>query len=64
MNTTPCPICGQEIPGLGSEAAYAPFCSERCRIIDLGRWLGDSYRIPSDPDSSASAVDGEEDELP
>jgi endogenous inhibitor of DNA gyrase (YacG/DUF329 family) len=23
-----------------------PFCSERCRLIDLGRWLGEKYRIP------------------
>jgi hypothetical protein len=23
-----------------------PFCSERCRTIDLGRWLGEGYRVP------------------
>jgi endogenous inhibitor of DNA gyrase (YacG/DUF329 family) len=25
-----------------------PFCSSRCKTIDLGRWLGESYRIPAD----------------
>ena len=26
----------------------APFCSERCKLIDLGNWLGESYRIAGD----------------
>jgi endogenous inhibitor of DNA gyrase (YacG/DUF329 family) len=25
-----------------------PFCSDRCRLIDLGRWLGETYRIPAE----------------
>jgi endogenous inhibitor of DNA gyrase (YacG/DUF329 family) len=28
---------------------FAPFCSERCKLIDLSRWLGDEYRIPGEP---------------
>jgi len=32
-----------------------PFCSERCHLIDLGRWLGEEYRIPGGP--SAEAVE-------
>jgi uncharacterized protein len=31
-----------------------PFCSDRCRRIDLGRWFGEEYRVPSTP------ADGEE----
>jgi len=31
-----------------------PFCSERCRLVDLGRWLGEEYRVPAD-DATASA---------
>ena len=27
-----------------------PFCSERCRAIDLGKWLGGEYRIPAKPE--------------
>jgi endogenous inhibitor of DNA gyrase (YacG/DUF329 family) len=30
-------------------AKFAPFCSERCKLIDLGRWLGDEYRVPGEP---------------
>jgi endogenous inhibitor of DNA gyrase (YacG/DUF329 family) len=31
------------------EPAYAPFCSDRCRLLDLGRWLDEAYRIPAKP---------------
>ena len=27
-----------------------PFCSSRCRLVDLGRWLGEEYRIPAAED--------------
>lgn len=44
----PCPICGRP-----SSVEMRPFCSKRCADIDLGRWLGEAYRIPSiDPPSS------------
>jgi endogenous inhibitor of DNA gyrase (YacG/DUF329 family) len=32
-----------------------PFCSERCHLVDLGRWLGEEYRIPGPPDDPALA---------
>jgi len=38
----PCPICGK--PAL---EASRPFCSERCRDVDLNRWLSNSYAIPA-----------------
>ena len=37
-----CPICGKP-----SGKDHAPFCSARCRQVDLNRWLGETYRIPS-----------------
>ncbi|HTI86806.1 MAG TPA: DNA gyrase inhibitor YacG [Alphaproteobacteria bacterium] len=41
----PCPICGRP-----SSVDMRPFCSKRCADIDLGRWLGEEYRIlTSDP---------------
>lgn len=51
-----CPICGKP-----QEEAYRPFCSRRCKQVDLGRWLGERYRLPSDeaPDSGAGGS-GEE----
>ncbi len=31
------------------EAAWRPFCSERCKLQDLARWADESYRVASDP---------------
>jgi uncharacterized protein len=36
-----CPICGKP-----AVEASKPFCSERCRDVDLNRWLSNSYAIP------------------
>jgi endogenous inhibitor of DNA gyrase (YacG/DUF329 family) len=38
-----------------------PFCSQRCRLIDLGRWLGGSYRIAADPEEDRAAAKLQED---
>jgi endogenous inhibitor of DNA gyrase (YacG/DUF329 family) len=43
-----CPVCHREFEKSASPAL--PFCSERCRTIDLGRWLGESYQVPVSPD--------------
>jgi endogenous inhibitor of DNA gyrase (YacG/DUF329 family) len=42
-----CPTCKKEAAPRPANAA-APFCSERCRLIDLGRWLGEEYRVTLD----------------
>jgi uncharacterized protein len=45
-----CPTCGQVVSPRDKDF---PFCSERCRIIDLGKWASGAYRISSpalDPD--------------
>jgi endogenous inhibitor of DNA gyrase (YacG/DUF329 family) len=37
--------------GERAEWSYFPFCSKRCKLIDLGRWLGEEYGIPAvEPD--------------
>jgi len=38
-----CPICTKP-----TQESYKPFCSKRCADLDLGKWLGDGYRIPTD----------------
>jgi endogenous inhibitor of DNA gyrase (YacG/DUF329 family) len=43
--TKSCPICGKP-----ATETSKPFCSERCRDVDLNRWLSDSYRIPAKDD--------------
>lgn len=49
MITVSCPICGRRMEGQSlAEWPTFPFCSARCRTIDLGRWLGETYRIPAE----------------
>lgn len=40
-----CPTCGKRFTW-DEQTPSRPFCSERCRLIDLGEWLGEGYRIP------------------
>jgi len=41
-----CPTCGKEVVWARPGAApFFPFCSERCRLVDLGRWFDEEYRI-------------------
>jgi endogenous inhibitor of DNA gyrase (YacG/DUF329 family) len=46
----PCPICGKP-----AAEASRPFCSERCRDVDLNRWLSNSYAIPGAKDDDQDA---------
>lgn len=39
-----CPNCQKTFNYYSSE--YRPFCCERCRLVDLGQWLDEGYRIP------------------
>jgi endogenous inhibitor of DNA gyrase (YacG/DUF329 family) len=39
--TKPCPICGKP-----ADAQFRPFCSQRCRDVDLNRWLSGVYAVP------------------
>jgi uncharacterized protein len=41
-----CPQCGKATPWSDANG-YRPFCSERCKTIDLGAWATESYRIPT-----------------
>lgn len=46
MSTVRCPICDKAMDGQGpKEWPQWPFCCQRCRLIDLGRWLGGAYAI-------------------
>jgi endogenous inhibitor of DNA gyrase (YacG/DUF329 family) len=40
-----CPICRRPVPDDGPGASLRPFCSERCKKIDLAAWLDGAYRI-------------------
>ncbi len=42
-----CPICGKRFEAESLDAWPSfPFCSDRCKLIDLGRWIDGSYAVP------------------
>lgn len=52
-----CPTCGRESEW-SAESASRPFCSERCKLIDLGAWLTEKHAI------AGEAAEADEDEAP
>jgi len=53
--TVRCPTCRAPVPWANNP--HRPFCSERCRMVDLGNWASERYRVPGD-------VVDEDDETP
>lgn len=45
-----CPQCGAPVRWI-PENRFRPFCSERCKQIDLGAWASESYRVPAAEES-------------
>lgn len=39
-----CPACNKPTQWTGNE--FRPFCSERCKLLDLGKWLNEEYGVP------------------
>ncbi|WP_435010053.1 DNA gyrase inhibitor YacG [Tundrisphaera lichenicola] len=59
-----CPICGKsfEAASLDDHPGF-PFCSDRCKLVDLGRWIDGAYAIPASPqpDTTDESEEAEED---
>ncbi len=55
-----CPICEKQFQP--EESPALPFCSHRCRLIDLGRWLDEGYAVPIEREDSGEElpIDAEE----
>lgn len=51
-----CPQCGR-FTLYAPENPFRPFCTERCRLIDLGQWADESYRVPVDQSSSSGELE-------
>ena len=49
-----CPTCGKSAPWTEANA-WRPFCSERCKLVDLGGWADESYRVPVAENKDAPA---------
>ncbi|MBE7517356.1 MAG: DNA gyrase inhibitor YacG [Chloracidobacterium sp.] len=45
MALVKCPQCGKEVEFAGND--FRPFCSERCRLLDLGAWADGEYALPA-----------------
>jgi endogenous inhibitor of DNA gyrase (YacG/DUF329 family) len=41
-----CPTCGKDVEWR-PENAFRPFCGQRCKMIDLGAWASESYKVPA-----------------
>lgn len=57
-----CPVCDASVQL--DVTPTVPFCSDRCRLVDLGRWLDESYGVPAPPpddddEAEAQAADDE-----
>ena len=39
-----CPTCNRQVEW--QDNPYRPFCSERCKLLDLGKWVSEEYRVP------------------
>ncbi|MDX9708621.1 MAG: DNA gyrase inhibitor YacG [Trichloromonas sp.] len=52
-----CPRCGARVSWAGNE--NRPFCSEKCRLIDLGRWADEEYRIAGQPAATVDEDDSQ-----
>jgi endogenous inhibitor of DNA gyrase (YacG/DUF329 family) len=45
-----CPTCHRDVEW-SAASTYRPFCSDRCRLIDLGAWLAEKHAIPTDEEA-------------
>jgi len=53
-----CPQCGASTPWSAANP-FRPFCSERCKLIDLGQWASEGYRIPVEQGGSEPKEESE-----
>ncbi|NHR06882.1 DNA gyrase inhibitor YacG [Chromobacterium haemolyticum] len=53
-----CPTCRAPVRW-EPQSQFRPFCSKRCRLIDLGEWATESYRVPAQEESPSEASSGE-----
>ena len=53
--TVRCPACGGP-SRYAPDNAYRPFCSERCKMFDLGAWASESFRVDASPDEEDGSM--------
>ena len=50
-----CPTCGKSIEW--KDNPFRPFCSERCQLVDLGKWVEGEYRVPGEQTPNEHSTD-------
>jgi endogenous inhibitor of DNA gyrase (YacG/DUF329 family) len=55
--TVACPSCGKTVRWEPA-SRYRPFCSERCKTLDLGDWAAERFQIPDDSPPDSGSADG------
>ena len=53
--TVKCPTCNKDVEW-SPASSFRPFCSERCRLIDLGEWANENHTIPAESISSSEEL--------
>jgi len=56
VKTVPCPRCGGP-SAFSAENKSRPFCSERCKLIDLGDWASERFRVPVEEEKKEPGED-------
>jgi endogenous inhibitor of DNA gyrase (YacG/DUF329 family) len=56
VKQVPCPRCGK-LALFSPDNKWRPFCNERCKMIDLGEWASEGYRVPTKDDKPPDAPD-------
>jgi endogenous inhibitor of DNA gyrase (YacG/DUF329 family) len=63
VKKVPCPRCNAPAP-FGPKNKWRPFCSERCKMIDLGLWASEGYRVPGQEDKAGAEPDPSDEDKP
>jgi endogenous inhibitor of DNA gyrase (YacG/DUF329 family) len=58
-----CPTCRRPVEW-SDESVFRPFCSDRCRLIDLGAWVSEQHKIPDDSSEGGERPRDPEDQEP
>lgn len=59
MLSVPCPTCSRPVQW-SAASPWRPFCSERCKLVDLGAWASEQHKIPGEPLNDDSADNDDE----
>ncbi len=54
-----CPMCDEPVEGLEDNDSF-PFCSSRCKDLDLGHWFDEAYAVPMTPETTERTLEADD----